>query len=238
MSADGSDPTQIMISGGNSNPVWSPDGTRIMYARNRGIVTIYPDGSGQTTVTETKSQHLHPDWSPDGKVIVFQSDEGQSVVSEFDIYIVNADGTSLKRLTHNRNSSSPAWLPFSSKPLVSHPDCSAGWSRLKVGDQAKVLQETDTPNRVRTSPGTSEEITALLHPGTVMKVIEGPVCVDGLIFWKVENKSIPGRTGWSRTCRKFSQVSGHAGKTLEMLHAAGQVVLWDPKGERILAKEP
>jgi hypothetical protein len=30
-----------------------------------------------------------------------------------------------------------------------------------------------------------------------MKVIEGPVCADGLIFWKVENNSIPDGTGWT-----------------------------------------
>jgi hypothetical protein len=28
-------------------------------------------------------------------------------------------------------------------------------------------------------------------------VLEGPICADGLIFWKVENELIPGGAGWT-----------------------------------------
>jgi hypothetical protein len=28
-------------------------------------------------------------------------------------------------------------------------------------------------------------------------VVEGPVCADELVFWRVENSTIPGGTGWT-----------------------------------------
>jgi hypothetical protein len=31
----------------------------------------------------------------------------------------------------------------------------------------------------------------------VVKVIKGPICADGLIFWKLENDSIPSGVGWT-----------------------------------------
>ncbi|HXQ38347.1 MAG TPA: hypothetical protein VN843_30385, partial [Anaerolineales bacterium] len=82
-------------------------------------------------------------------------------------------------------------------PLVQRPDCTSGWTRLQAGNEARVSQETTTPNRVRAGSSTAEEVVVMLHPGTVMKVIEGPVCADGLIFWRVENESIPGGAGWT-----------------------------------------
>jgi TolB protein len=47
-------------------------------------------------------------WSPSGRQIVFSSNrEGK-----FNIYIMNADGTDLERITPNdANYTSPAWSP-------------------------------------------------------------------------------------------------------------------------------
>ncbi|HSK65365.1 MAG TPA: SH3 domain-containing protein, partial [Anaerolineales bacterium] len=61
---------------------------------------------------------------------------------------------------------------------------------------AKVAQNTPSPNRVREAPDTSAKIIQQLYPGEIAGVLEGPVCENGLVFWKVENKSIPGGVGW------------------------------------------
>ena len=37
----------------------------------------------------------------------------------------------------------------------------------------------------------------MLYPGSVVKLIEGPVCADGVVFWKVKNQLIPGGVGWT-----------------------------------------
>lgn len=41
------------------------------------------------------------------------------------------------------------------------------------------------------------DVIALLYPGSVVKVLEGPVCADGVVFWKVESDLIPGGVGWT-----------------------------------------
>ncbi|MCI0553330.1 MAG: hypothetical protein L0287_20465 [Anaerolineae bacterium] len=80
-------------------------------------------------------------------------------------------------------------------PIVDHPDCTSGWTRLKVGQEAKVSEDDSLTNRVRLGPGTNEPMVALLYPGTIVKLIEGPICADGVIFWKVG--SYPTGIGWT-----------------------------------------
>lgn len=95
------------------------------------------------------------------------------------------------------------WIPgsdFRSEWLIAfdkHPDCTSGWMRLKVGDRAQVSEKSNLPNRVRAGPSAFEEIFTMLNPGSVVQVIEGPVCADGLVFWRVDSASIPGRIGWT-----------------------------------------
>ena len=200
MNVDGSNPTQITHNNSwSQNPVWSLDGTKIAYAGyiksgDIGILLINPDGSGQTELANTEGSDSQPSLSPDGRAMAFQSDRGQF---DFDIYVISTNGSGLKRLTDNQNSSSPAWLQIPRSPLIRHPDCTSGWTRLAAGSQARVAQDSTTPNRVRSGPSTADEIIVLLHPGSVMKLIEGPICADGLIFWKVENEAIPGGVGWT-----------------------------------------
>jgi TolB protein len=70
-------------------PSWSPDGSRILFESGRGIETVDADGSNRTLLAENTDAQ-QPAWSPDGKRIAFAAD---------DIYIMNADGTALGRLT-------------------------------------------------------------------------------------------------------------------------------------------
>ena len=49
-----------------------------------------------------------PEWSPDGQKIVFDSNRD----GKLEIYVMDADGSNVQRLTHNdKTDSRPAWSP-------------------------------------------------------------------------------------------------------------------------------
>ena len=72
----------------NSDPSWSPDGTRIAFSRHSEIWVMNADGTNQTKLLDSDQC---PRWSPDGTKIAF---EGNG-----DIWVMNADGTNQRKLT-------------------------------------------------------------------------------------------------------------------------------------------
>ncbi len=77
----------------------------------RGIYTMDPEGSMLTRLTN--GQDYRPHWSPDGTQIVFQRFSSKSIDS--DIYVMNADGSDVRRLTQLGMAFQPAWSPDGSK---------------------------------------------------------------------------------------------------------------------------
>ena len=73
--------------------------------------------------------------------------------------------------------------------------CAGKYTQLLPGVWAQVAP--GDPNRVRSGPSKSAEVIGQLYPGTASLVAEGPVCADGLVFWRVENSTIPGGSGWT-----------------------------------------
>jgi Tol biopolymer transport system component len=101
----------------DTEPDWSPDGTRIAFQSDRtlpgdgfqyGIFTIAPDGQGLKRLTAGFFD-MSPDWSPDGSKIVFTRG---SLGEGTEIYVMNADGTGAVRLTDNTvREENPVWSP-------------------------------------------------------------------------------------------------------------------------------
>lgn len=70
-------------------------------------------------------------------------------------------------------------------------------TRLKIGDYSFVSTRTDTSNRLRSDATTSSEMLDKLSPGTIMEIVDGPKCADGILWWKVKgvSRSFEGWTG-------------------------------------------
>jgi dipeptidyl aminopeptidase/acylaminoacyl peptidase len=80
---------------------FSPDGTQLVFDRGTdsgfGIFVMNVDGSGLRRIG-TGSSDYNPSWSPDGTQIVFtRQEEG----AESDIYVMDADGSNVTRLTND-----------------------------------------------------------------------------------------------------------------------------------------
>jgi Tol biopolymer transport system component len=69
------------------DPVWSPNGDRILFIQGSNYCTIAPDGSGQKVLAsapDPKSAYKVAVWSPDGRYVALERNLA--------VYIVNADG--------------------------------------------------------------------------------------------------------------------------------------------------
>jgi hypothetical protein len=101
-------------------PAWSPDGTKLVFARSdvNGTFEIYSmkaDGTGQTRLTNNAVNDQGPDWSADGTQIVFSRQQ-----SATQLYAMNADGTNQHRVLaiDGGNSIDASWQPL---PTASYP---------------------------------------------------------------------------------------------------------------------
>jgi hypothetical protein len=71
----------------------------------------------------------------------------------------------------------------------------APFSRLTVGVRAATPREPALPNRVHTEPGKDAEVSGYIVPGQSVLILEGPVCMEGWVWWKVHNE-INSVEGW------------------------------------------
>lgn len=135
----------------DNTPVLSPDGRKIAFVSQRGggrdVFVMNVDGTKQNRLTDFWKLGLgagNPSWSPDGKRIVFRSG-----VKRVDVYVINADGSGLKKLTDDpRGVAMPAWSPDGQK---------IAFSSLRDGELEIYVMNADGSNQIRLTFNTSKD---------------------------------------------------------------------------------
>jgi Tol biopolymer transport system component len=168
----GGTPTLLVAGGGRtrvSGAAWSPDGSRIAFITStvvghdiggtidrETLSVVNADGTGRRVLRDLGTEGRSPAagaggivWSPDGSRLAFTS--GQ-------IFVVNADGSELRRLTNEGYNYNPVWSPDGSTIAFTH----------------------DGPGETGNPPG--EELFAMASDGTGMRSL-GVTFEQGPIAW-------------------------------------------------------
>ena len=135
-------------------PAISPDGSTIAFAAHGDIWTVSSAGGVATPLTRDNGWDGMPVWSRDGTQLAFASDRNGNL----DVFVMNANGTGLTRLTHHDANDYPSdFAPDGSGVLfASARGQSASSSYFPTGALPQLYQvstEGGTPRMVTTVPG-------------------------------------------------------------------------------------
>jgi len=98
MNADGSEQLCISPPGTAArNPSWSSDGSQILFTINGGISVMHPDGSNLQALTNPSLRAWNAKSALRGSQIVFETAQD----GDAEIYIMDADGSNVVKLTDN-----------------------------------------------------------------------------------------------------------------------------------------
>lgn len=125
---------KISAPGNDVTPVWSPDGSKLVFASDRDgdfDVYLWSGGNEVQQLTFNYADDIHPAWSPDGEQIIFSSNLGGSY---FQVYTIKTDGSELKRIGNvvGNNAMYPRFSPDGSqvsfmRASIIIPACDWNW---------------------------------------------------------------------------------------------------------------
>ena len=198
-------------------PIWSPDGSRILFDSDlegaTDVFAVARDGTARVRLTTFEGYDGGGDWSPDGSAVVFTST--REAVAEAhagrDIWVMDADGSNPRRLTTNdMYEGAPRYSPDGSRIAFCRqlpPETEGGESNGEI-----FVMDRDGANAVR--------------------ITDQPT-FDCLADWSPNGESLAFHGCDAEGCRLFiAPAAGGAARHLETPHPANWP-MWSPDGEWI-----
>jgi Tol biopolymer transport system component len=122
MNVNGTGVTRLTATAGlDTEPVFSPDGTKIAFATERfggnlDIAVMNVNGTGVTRVTTSGFDDIEPAWRPDGQKIAFARVFSKS---EKDVFTINPNGTGEFRVTNvPKEDHDPSYSPSGQELVI------------------------------------------------------------------------------------------------------------------------
>lgn len=212
--------TNVALLREDSDPAWSPDGQWIAYTSSTlgGEIDIYKirsDGTEETRLTNHKAPDSQPTWSPDSRQIAFVSwrEDGPEVrylsPNEKNIFIMNADGSQVRRFTDDRQTENeaPRWSQDGQSMLYTARR-EPGYRTSRPHDDVLLIrQEIISQQREQLLQTSNPSMTADLSPDREWLVFDG---------WLVPERYL-------KIC--FVQVSG---QNYQCINVPGIYPRWQP----------
>jgi hypothetical protein len=169
MNADGSDAVHIATADNVGRPSWHPDGEHLTYSAESGGITaihvVGRDGSDDGVVYSEDAPGTYAvfssTFSPDGSLILF--DAGTD--SGYDIFVMDADGSNVLRLTDTGTDYNPSWSPDGERIVFTRQeDASESDIFVMDADGSNVVRLTDDgPRFTNLDPQFSPDGTAITY---------------------------------------------------------------------------
>ena len=238
-------------------PSWSPASDAIVFASasvSSSALYIAPvSGQGIRQIVDTTLKPSAPSWSPIGDAIAFKG--GQSDADR-GIYLVNTDGSGLRKLTANSppfsDDTVPLWSPDGRRLLFQAGEPGAEDLWLVNADGSDMHKLTDTPGPIdeywpawspdgtqiafNRSEGLRQSAVYVIDAdGTDLERVSPDMSVAQTLVWSPDGKRI-----LTSVCCTSGQVTTSYGSGSKG-QPGPDVVLLDPRGvepPQLLANEP